>query len=182
MLLKGCSTGYYADYSQRKCVLDCNASLHLYKEDDTMQCVDQCPFGQYGVYKNLSAKYCSIDCPLGWFKDNSTWTCVQVCPSTPSYYADIDSGECIDACREELDLFAYDFNRTCLSQCPASEFADNYTRRCLLKCLLEPNTYEFVNGTERICVLQCPIDYFADNSTRKCVTGCPNSPNYFAHW
>lgn len=147
-----------------------------------MQCLTQCPFGQFGVYQDLTAKYCSVDCPDGWFADNSTWTCVQQCPSTPSYYADLDSKTCVDKCREELSLFAYDIGRICVTECPSAYFADNFTRRCLLDCLLEPSTYEFVNGTERICMLQCPIGYFADNSTRTCVSNCPDSPNYFAHW
>ena len=113
-----------------------------------------------------------------------TWTCVQTCPTYPSYYADATSQACLSQCRVDLDLFAYDGAniRTCVNPCPNGTFADIYTRRCLLNCLLQPNTYEYVNGTERTCVLKCPIGEFADNSTRKCVTGCPSSPNYFADW
>ncbi len=99
VLLGGCSTGYFADYSQRKCTLNCNQSLYIYKELDTMQCVDQCPFGMFGVYNDMTAKYCSVDCPDGWLADDSTWTCVLVCPSTPSYYADINSKTCLPKCR-----------------------------------------------------------------------------------
>jgi hypothetical protein len=80
--------------------MECNSNLYIYKEEETMQCVNQCPFGKYGVYQDPAAKYCSVDCPNGWYADNSTWTCVQQCPSTPSYYADLDSKTCVDRCRE----------------------------------------------------------------------------------
>ena len=42
--------------------------------------MDQCPLGTYGDYSNMSAKICVLTCPDGWYADNSTWTCVQVCP------------------------------------------------------------------------------------------------------
>ena len=64
-----------------------------------MECVTQCPFGQFGVYEDPNSKYCSLTCPDGWLADNSTWTCVQTCPITPSYYADIASKTCVDKCR-----------------------------------------------------------------------------------
>ena len=41
-----------------------------------MQCVDQCPYGTYGDYSNMSAKICTLACPTDWYADNSTWTCV----------------------------------------------------------------------------------------------------------
>lgn len=99
VLSNGCSSGYYADYSIRQCMLLCNSSLYIYRDNTTMQCVSQCPFGKYGDYSNLTAKFCRIDCPSGWFMDNSTWTCVTGCPSNPSYYADLHYGKCVDKCR-----------------------------------------------------------------------------------
>lgn len=47
----------------------------------------------------MNAKYCSIDCPDGWFADDSTTTCVQACPSRPSLYADTASKTCVAVCR-----------------------------------------------------------------------------------
>ncbi len=99
MLADGCSDGYYADYSIRQCVLECNNSLYIYKDDTTMQCVDQCPFGTFGDYSNMTIKKCRIDCPTDWYQDNSTWTCVTRCPTYPSYYADLHLGKCLDRCR-----------------------------------------------------------------------------------
>ena len=66
--------------------------------------------------------------------------------------------------------------------CPNGTYADIYTRRCLVDCLLEPSTYMYVNGTERTCILKCPIGFFSDNSTRNCTPTCPSTPNYFADW
>lgn len=106
-----------------------------------MQCVTQCPFGKYGDYSNSSAKFCRIDCPSGWFMDNSTWTCVTGCPANPSYYADLHYGKCVDKCRAEVDEYASDDNRTCVTVCPNGTFADNFTRRCLTNCLRIPSTY-----------------------------------------
>lgn len=64
-----------------------------------MQCVDQCPFGTFGDYSNMTIKKCRIDCPTDWYQDNSTWTCVTRCPTYPSYYADLHLGKCLDRCR-----------------------------------------------------------------------------------
>lgn len=99
VLADGCTSGYYADYSARLCVLLCNSTLYLYRDDSIMQCVDQCPFNLYGDPSNSSEKICRISCPSGWFQDNSTWTCVQTCPTYPSYYADLHLGKCVDKCR-----------------------------------------------------------------------------------
>lgn len=71
-----------------------------------MQCVDQCPFGTFGDYSSMTTKFCRLDCPAGWFQDNSTWTCVEVCPVYPSYYADSHLGKCIDRCRIEVNEYA----------------------------------------------------------------------------
>jgi hypothetical protein len=103
VLANGCSQGYYADYSLSTCVLECNSTLYVYKDDTTMQCVDQCPFGTFGDHSNMTIKFCRIDCPSSWYQDNSTWTCVQTCPTYPSYYADTHLGKCLDRCRVEVD-------------------------------------------------------------------------------
>ncbi len=47
----------------------------------------------------MTIKRCRIDCPVGWYQDNSTWTCVQVCPTYPSYFADTHLRKCVDRCR-----------------------------------------------------------------------------------
>ncbi len=64
-----------------------------------MTCVDQCPLGMFGDYSIPAFKKCVVDCPASWYADNSTWTCVTVCPTNPSYYADLDSQICVSKCR-----------------------------------------------------------------------------------
>ena len=64
-----------------------------------MQCVDQCPYGMFGDYSDPDAKVCTLTCPDDWFEDNSTWTCVEECPTHPSYYADLALKKCVDRCR-----------------------------------------------------------------------------------
>ena len=136
----GCSNGYYADETSRNCLMNCTGSVSTYKDSSSMSCVSQCPFGYFGDYSASYDKKCVTTCPDGWFADDSTWTCVETCPTYPSYYADNASKTCMSACRVELDLFAYDGlgvgNRTCVNPCPNGTYADIYTRRCLINCLL----------------------------------------------
>ena len=136
--ISSCSNGYYSDSTTRSCLINCTSTDSTYKDTTTMSCVSHCPYGYYGDYSVANDKKCGSTCPGGWFTDNSTWTCVQICPSYPSYYADSASGACLSQCRVELDLFAYDGSnvRTCMNPCPTGTYADVYTRRCLLSCLL----------------------------------------------
>lgn len=110
----GCSNGFYADQSTRTCVEFCNNSIYTYRDNTTMSCVSQCPFGTYGDHSDPTQKVCILDCPDGWFSDDFNWTCTQVCPTNPSLYADLSTGTCVATCREDLNQFAYDGNRTCV--------------------------------------------------------------------
>ena len=60
-----------------------------------MSCVTQCPFGYFGDYSVSNDKKCVTTCPDGWFSDDSTWTCVETCPTYPSYYSDNTSKTCV---------------------------------------------------------------------------------------
>ena len=65
---------------------------------------------------NGTERVCLLQCPLGYFADNSTRSCVTTCPSNPNYFADLAS-------------------RTCVSLCPETAttkyYADNLTRTCV---------------------------------------------------
>ncbi len=66
----------------------------------------------FGDYSNPANKICVTDCSTaGWYADNSTWTCVQTCPTFPSYYADLTSKSCVSQCRADLGLYASDDTR-----------------------------------------------------------------------
>lgn len=89
----------YADESIRTCVSTCNSTLNLYRDSTTWRCVSLCPLNTYGDYSNAADKKCVTVCPSGWYSDNSTWTCVQSCPSVPSYYKETHLGQCVAVCR-----------------------------------------------------------------------------------
>jgi hypothetical protein len=60
-----CPAGTWGDPNTKLCLPDCNsASLYPYKDSSSGQniCVQNCSFAD-------------------WFRDNSTWSCVQTCPS-----------------------------------------------------------------------------------------------------
>jgi hypothetical protein len=106
-------------------------------------CVSLCPLNTYGDYSNPNDKVCVINCASGWYSDNSTWTCVQNCPSTPSYYIETSLAQCVATCRSDLNEYALDIGRICVTNCPSGYFADNNTGRCLQNCLIVPSTYRF---------------------------------------
>ena len=64
-----------------------------------MTCVDYCPYGMFANPSDPTNKVCTLTCPEGWFEDNSTWTCVEECPTFPSYYADLHLNKCVFKCR-----------------------------------------------------------------------------------
>ncbi len=72
---------------------------------------------------------CDLNCPLGQFRDDLTYSCVSLCPLSPPTFADISSGNCTSIC--SLGYFAYKQSRTCLSKCPGSLFADPMSRTCV---------------------------------------------------
>lgn len=133
----------YTDESIRTCVATCNATLNLYRDETTWKCVEICPLNTFGDYSNSADKKCVATCPSSWYSDNSTWTCVQNCPSVPSYYKDTTLGQCVFTCRAELQEYALDVGRICVTDCPTGYYADNNTRRCLIDCLIVPSTYRF---------------------------------------
>jgi hypothetical protein len=49
-----------------------------------MTCVINCPVYLYGDASDPNDPVCNTNCPLGWYTDNTTWTCVTLCPN--SYY------------------------------------------------------------------------------------------------
>ena len=106
------------------------------------------------------------------YADNSTYTCVSQCPSSPNYYSDPISGNCVLFCPE--GLYSETAGRTCTPYCSVG-FADNYTRRCVGTCPSSEDTY--ADPTTRTCVKECPDGMVARNDTQTCVTytSCPSN-------
>jgi hypothetical protein len=92
------------------------------------------------------------------YADNSTLTCVAVCPFLPEYYADYSTG-----------------TGKCVPNCPNNTtpriFSDNSTRMCQLRCNV--SLFYYASNTTGECLVLCPGGFFADNQTQSCVSRCP---------
>ena len=104
-----------------------------------------------------------MQCPIGYFADNSTRMCVTDCPSDPNYFADW-------------------FSRTCVALCPETDttkyYGDIVTRSCVEDCpTVTNNTYR--DSILRICMPVCSDKQYSDNSTGNCVEVCPSDPDMF---
>jgi hypothetical protein len=74
------------------------------------------------------------------------------------------------------DLYGQDLNdgnRTCVSSCNGSFFADPLTRTCVQFCNITAGYYGDTSTWR--CVLDCNTS-FADSTTGKCVNTCPTFP------
>jgi hypothetical protein len=106
-----------------------------------------------------------------------------------SYYADSNTGYCVQNCSMNQWIYGKDCVKTCpngyygnpnnqscvLPQyCPTNYFADNVTITCVAEC-----SGSYADSTTYSCVFVCPkvgsTVYYADPSTRKCSTTCTNT-------
>ena len=89
-------------------------------------------YGDIYVAGNFS---CVATCSNGNLRDNSTQRCTTVCPSNPSYWADLP-------------------NFKCVYKCPANRYASNRTDRlCVSSCA---SYLTFADRAAQICVNICP--------------------------
>lgn len=128
---------------------------------------------------------CEKQCSNGWFAYDGTRKCVQICPSTPAFFGNVDTFRCVATCPVARYKFVTNTERTCRPYCPASYmgtlYADNTTWSCVAVCPEKQNLYAFKHpddATVRTCVKTCPmvndtVYYFSDNVTQSCVTQCP---------
>lgn len=121
----GCTFPYFADNATNYCVLDC---LMSYASKDSQKCVSSCALF-----------------PIDNLADNSTNQCVNICPSTPDYYA--QNNMCVLQCTV-ANTYADPTSgvRTCTTLCTSGLFSDTISRRCLSVC---PNGYWGQNGTNK---------------------------------
>lgn len=96
-------------------------------------CVFVCPiasdyYGDTAIVGNFS---CVKDCSGGQLRDNSTQRCVTTCPDEPSYWADLDSWNCVYQC--PLHYFAsYQPDRLCVLNCSDYDtYGDLEARVCI---------------------------------------------------
>lgn len=91
-----------------------------------------------------------MKCSFPYYSDNSTLTCVIICPSNPNTFGYVDNnnyGFCVDSCPN--NLYADTNSRQCVSNCPIStlQFADITNNSCVNICSLGKFGQDWGNGT-----------------------------------
>lgn len=115
------------------------------------------------------------------FRDPTTKTCVNICPTDKKLFADTAAQSCVYNCTPgtySYDNSPSDTNKTCVSNCPGLFFGDNSTGYgvCVLRCPENPILFGDVIGVSRICVSICQINTYGDqdpNNGRLCGGTCP---------
>ena len=111
---------------------------------------------------------------MGKFADNSTYTCVDKCPSTPSYYGYQE--KCLESCPE--GFYADDITRLCVPSIYCNDtvdgkptYGDQTVRKCVPVCPF--NYYADTRASQKLCVMMCDEGLYADDLTKQCVVKCP---------
>lgn len=134
-------------------MLNCSNSSE-FADDLTRGCVATCPLG---FYRDSSTFKCVLNCPevpTRSFASDTTFNCMSRCPST--YFADKSTGKCV---------------RNCSSQYPIT-YAETNSSTCVDMCPLALNL--FANPVTLVCGTSCNGGYYADSRNRMCVQSCGN--------
>ncbi len=118
-----------------------------------------------------------MNCPSGQFRDDLTYSCVDLCPPSPPTYADLTSGNCTAVCSNSY--YAHKPTRICVNKCPGSMFADPVSRNCVEKCQNGTDTYGDSKLAIPQCVSLCSSTTFANPYTLTCDSACGNSPKTY---
>jgi hypothetical protein len=156
-----CPTGFFADNSTRVCVSKCPSVPAMFGYVPTRTCFEVCPFG-YADMNNATRLCVAItECSptLNLFADNSSKSCVSVCPTVPSTFGNPLNRQCMSTCPSANNLYADNLTRRCVNPCPAPTYADPLSQTCVSLC--KP-TYFGINTT-RMCSQNCPGGTFADH-------------------
>lgn len=110
-----------------------------------------------------------MNCPIGYFADNSTRNCVTGCPSNPNYFADWLSATCVTLCPQTSTTIYYSdtLTRTCVDTCPNQTLSNGTL------------WHTFRDTVLRVCIAVCSGNQFADDSTGNCTQVCPSYPDMF---
>lgn len=127
-----CPDTYFSDNSTRTCTQTCNTSVGYIAYNLTRMCVLVCignTYARSGVC--VSQCYNASETPPLYYIDNTTKSCVTVCPDY--YFKDDTTGQCVlaDACS---DNYYADFSvRACVLLCNASLYIykDDSTMQCV---------------------------------------------------
>ncbi len=102
--------------------------------------------------------------------------CVDVCPSTPDYFAYNHStlaGLCVLYCPN--NYYRHRVTRHCVTSCPAPYYKDTITMTCVTNC----SDYYHAETIGRICVINCGVGNFKYGYQGICYTqnSCPAGTN-----
>ena len=86
----------YADENTRKCVTSCNSSLGEVGDRLIWKCVPRC--SSLSEYADLVNGYCVSQCPVNYFADNRTQTCISNCSQYTLMYGDTANRVCVEQC------------------------------------------------------------------------------------
>jgi len=85
-------------------------------------------------------------CPTGYFGDDSTNLCVNLCPPSQGTFGDPESKLCVRKCP---------LNPNYPTSGPQNYFADISNRLCVLTCNASYSTGLFGNNNTRTCETKC---------------------------
>jgi hypothetical protein len=146
-----------------------------------------------GLYMNPLDPYfgsCQPVCTQDYYADNTTRTCVRVCPVSPYLFGENGTFTCVKDCLVN-NQFKYIEGRVCVTNCPDGTFRDNLTRVCEYTCTgftyadtaskycVSNCTPNYAYDPTNECVDSCSSPYYKDPTSFKCVLVCPNYPKAY---
>lgn len=189
-----CLANYFIDYVNLICVSTCPNGTYAYTDGS---CRSYCPSG---FYADADLHICNTTCDNNNFRDPVNNFCVAQCP--PGYFGDVSGNYlCVKTCSISTEygnpvtrlcvtkanclspyLYADDYSRQCVTQCPESQntYGDTINHYCDTSCPWNATGFYFKDPSTQTCVLTCPSNpsTFGDNTTFTCVQTCPDT--YFA--
>ena len=126
----------FADMTNKICRTRCSSTT--WGDTNTRNCVDSCPWdpSMYITYANPDTRQCVTSCPAFpiMYADNSTKSCVYICPSTPAV---------------PYRTFADPTTRSCVEECPIGYRADLNKSLCVASCTSYPiiQFYDEISGS-----------------------------------
>ena len=145
---------YYFDYNDntfKECYQMCKTCKEPGNINDN-NC-DECNFG-YSFLNDpfLKSKNCYINCKLYYINENNEYNCVNSCPQNYNKLIE-QRKKCIDKCIKD-SIYIYDYNDTCLEECPPNTKVDEEEKKCYDSC--PEYKFEYNNN----CLSDCPSNTY----------------------
>lgn len=119
------------------------------------------------------AKLCVTFCPNDYYAYNTSQLCLYLtCNIVSDLYADNTTHTCVSVCPASADLFGDPTSGKCVLYCPTNRYADTVTQSCVTNCNSAPRLYAYDLTNE--CLQACPAPYIAFDVNNKCILTCPS--------